>query len=808
MHMLQAPLAIQYPEFGENVTFELKSGLVHLLPSFHGLNGEDPIKHLTESHAVCTSMQPRGVKEDQIKLRAFPFSLTDKANDWFYHLSPNSINTWRGMKQAFFEKFFPSSKLNEFKRAISNIEQGYDELLYDYLERFKRLVACCPYHGFAEKDFVLYLVVGLLPDERRMVNAACGGNIDNKTPQQAMELISEFAESYRTYSKRNATRGVKAASSESSLESEVSDLKNMFRQFMTSNKPQQGKACGIGSNTGHPTDACPTLQEDTQEVNALGYQGNRKYDPYSNSYNPGWKDHPAFSYKQGNKNFQGNRNFQGNQNFQQGNRPPPFKQPYQPQGQSSSSKSMSTEDMIKALTKNVTTMQSNMVQFQQETKSSIYNLETQVGQMSSVMNRLVAQTSGKLPSQTEVNPKKNLSVVTLRSGKELIDHAPEKGKVVEEQTRVEDEEVEVLTPSKEVEEVVSPSSHQEVKSFPDYKPTPPFPDALKDNRKLDLSKDIYETFSQCNVNIRLLQLIKTVPLYAKWLKEMCSIKRKSSVKGKQTVKVSEHGSVVFQKRMPKKCDDPGMFTIPITLGDTKINRAMLDLGASINVLPYSLYESLTLGDLLPTNVVIQLADISTSIPRGVVEDVLVVVDKLTFPADFYVIDMEHDKHSAPILLGRLFLKTAKTKIDCDTYSLAMQFDGQIIEFNMYDAMRYFNIEDHSLCAIDVFEPCVQGVFDVLRDDDLQSVLDFSLNADSLEFCLPDNVLEIVVELNELSKLPLNPSNYKPMPLTVPSTRPLPSVVQAPDVELKTLPGHLKFVFLSEKEILPVIISTS
>ncbi|XP_057250071.1 uncharacterized protein LOC130591159 [Beta vulgaris subsp. vulgaris] len=234
---------------------------------------------------------------------------------------------------------------------------------------------------------------------------------------------------------------------------------------------------------------------------------------------------------------------------------------------------------------------------------------------------------------------------------------------------------------------------------------------------------------------------------------MCSIKRKSNVKGKQTVKVSEHVSAVFQKRMPKKCDDPGMFTIPITLGDTKIDRAMLDLGASINVLPYSLYESLTLGDLLPTNVVIQLADRSTSIPRGVVEDVLVVVDKLTFPADFY-------------------------------------FDGQIIEFNMYDAMRYPNIEDHSLCAIDVFEPCVQGVFDVLRDDDLQSVLDFSLNADSLEFCLPDNVLKIVVELNELSKLPLNPSNYKPMPLTVPSTRPLPSVVQAPNVRKR--PCQLSF----------------
>ena len=244
-NLTQAPLAIQYPEIAENVAFELKSGLVHLLPTFHGLNGENPIKHLAEFDAVCTSMKPRNVTEDQIKLRAFPFSLKDKANDWFYNLGTNSITTWNEMKQAFLEKFFPSSKLNELKRAISSIEQGYDENLYEYVERFKRLLASCPYHGYDDKDIVLYLFGGLLPDEKRMVNAACGGNIETKTPDQAMALIIEFVESSRTYSKRCPVKGVKAASSDSQLESEVYDLKSMFRQFMVSGKQQQVKACGI-----------------------------------------------------------------------------------------------------------------------------------------------------------------------------------------------------------------------------------------------------------------------------------------------------------------------------------------------------------------------------------------------------------------------------------------------------------------------------------------------------------------------------------------------------------------------------------
>ena len=102
---------------------------------------------------------------------------------------------------------------------------------------------------------------------------------------------------------------------------------------------------------------------------------------------------------------------------------------------------------------------------------------------------------------------------------------------------------------------------------------------------------------------------------------------------------------------------------------------MLDLGTSINVIPYSLYKSLKLGTLHETSVVIQLADRSNGYPKGIIEDVIVKVGDLIFPADFYVLDMEHDKHTTAILLGRPFMKAAKTKIDLDIRSLIMEFDG-------------------------------------------------------------------------------------------------------------------------------------
>ena len=97
----QQPLCITFPTLDATTTFELKSGLLHLLPTFHGLAGEDPHKHLKELHVVCTSMKPTGVTKDQIKLRAFPFSLKDSAKDWLYYLPSGSIKTWKEIKKLF-----------------------------------------------------------------------------------------------------------------------------------------------------------------------------------------------------------------------------------------------------------------------------------------------------------------------------------------------------------------------------------------------------------------------------------------------------------------------------------------------------------------------------------------------------------------------------------------------------------------------------------------------------------------------------------------------------------------------------------
>ncbi|CAH9051333.1 unnamed protein product [Cuscuta europaea] len=352
-------------------------------------------------------MCPNGVSEEKIKLRAFPFPLKDTAKDWLFYLPSGSINTWAQMKKRFLDRYYPAYISSSLKKQISNIEQEDNETLYEYWERLKKLCASCPYHGYSEQDLILYFYDGLVDQDRRMVNAACGGGIVNKTPSQARDLISELAENSRHYNGRSSSKRVMAAESNNSLESQVAGLTSLVKDFLLNTKTQEAKVCGICSTHGHPTDSCPTLQEENSEqVNALGFQGQRRYDPQGNTYKPGWRDHPNLRYGNSQTN------------------PPP--QQYKQQGQPSNS-SMSTEDMIRALAVNMGTMQQSigqfqqtMMQFQHETKSSIQNLETQVSQISSVVSRLEAKDSGRLPSQTEQNPRQHVNAIMLRSGEELL----------------------------------------------------------------------------------------------------------------------------------------------------------------------------------------------------------------------------------------------------------------------------------------------------------------------------------------------------------------------------------------------------
>ncbi|PKI51380.1 hypothetical protein CRG98_028241 [Punica granatum] len=248
--------------------------------------------------------------------------------------------------------------------------------------------------------------------------------------------------------------------------------------------------------------------EPDQQANAISRFSNhqRRYDPYSNQYKSGWRDHPNLRY--------------GQQNQQ----PPPqtfrYKKPDPPLNQESDS-STSLEDLVKSLA-------TNTLSFQKEARSSIQNLESQTSQLATTVSKLEG-AKGKLPSQTEINPRENASAITLRSGKvlELADIIP-----------------------------------------------PPFPGRFARAKEEEAEQEILETFRKVEVNIPLLDTIKQVPRYAKFLEELCTNKRKMS-KGEK-ISVGENASVVIQRKVPQKYKDPdSQWVSPIHVVPKKIGLTLV-----------------------------------------------------------------------------------------------------------------------------------------------------------------------------------------------------------------------------------------
>ncbi|CAN6571430.1 unnamed protein product [Malus baccata var. baccata] len=734
---------------GKTDEFELKSSLLHHIPKFQGLSMEDPNKHLKEFEVVCSSMTPENVDESILKMKAFRFSLLDKAKDWLYELAPGTITSWESMKWAFLEKFFPTSRVILRRKRISGIQQNQGESFPTYYERFKTLVALCPQYQMNEELLLQYFYERLLPIEHQMLDALAGGALVDKTPMAAKTLIANRAlnaQQYEGIGQRDTPRQqVNEVSSTSDIQSQLANLTSIVSQMAEGMRLQGPSVCGVCSIQGHASEKCPQLIENggLESANAIGFQSQNqpRNDPYSNTYNPGARKSSQSNAKPRQKdgpngevnwaNWGVCRTIQRASGKQVGSDPQPSK-----------SRSNEVEELII-----------------EEDKQSTPT----------------AKVETPLP-QAPNAPKPSNSA--------------NRGK-----------EVPILINSNVV-------------------PNVPFPHRFMRSKKEEAEKDILETFRKVQVNIPLLDAIKQVPRYAKFLKELCTTRKINS--SKEVVKVSENVLAVLQRKLPTKCKDPGSFTIPCVIGNTRFESAMLDLGASINVMPYSIYASMHLVVLKNDGVIIQLVDRSNAYPKGVLEDVLVQVNHLIFPADFYVLEIDESDHSPtlPILLGRPFMKTARTKIDVFNGTLTMEFDGEVINFNLSDSIKYPS-EDHSSFSIDVFNSLAHDHFEQLNDDALELVIARGMNTQNNEavtmhphgmndfsLAVPHNedVIEMVATLESL---PLQPGKFfDPISISVSANKLLPSVVQPPTLELKPLPSHLKYVFLGDDETLPVIISST
>ena len=683
--------------------------LVPLLPTFHGMETENPYSHIRDFEEVCTTFKEGITDMDLLKLKAFPLTLKDKAKIWLNSLRPRTIRSSADLQAEFLKKFFSATKTNSLKRQIYTYSAYGNEKFYQCWERFIETINACPHHGFDTWMLVNHFYNGMSPAMKQLLETMCGGDFLSKHPEEAMDFLSYVAETSKGWDEPNPRDvekmrqpahprgGIYALSEDMEMKAKISTLtrkveelegKRLHEVQAVTENTAQTNPCTNFQSTANPEEhysMAPSVKDLMSEyANAVGQNKPQPNAQYGNTYNSNWRNHPNLSWKPN---------------------PPAYvplgaKQQF---GSSSQPQPPSSTSPVEQAILNLSKVVGNFVEEQKginvqlaqriDTVETTLNkridgLESNLNQkidnlqysITKINNILEVQERGRFPSQTLPNPKgvhevgssnnSGLdvvkSIITLRSGREIEQPVP---KAVEEtckETEAESERV-----------IISEGSMKHCMP-------PPFPQALRSKKKASQQAGILEVLRQVKVNIPLLDIIKQVPAYAKFLKDLCTIKKGLGIEKKAFL--TEQVSAIIQSKNPIKYKDPGSPTISVNIGGTCIDKALLDLGASVNLLPYSMYEQLGLRELKPTNITLSLADRSVKIPKGIVEDVLVKVDKFYYPVDFVVLDTEpiaSGPNHVPIILGRPFLSTANAIINCRNGVMQLTFGNMTLELNIF-----------------------------------------------------------------------------------------------------------------------------
>ncbi|KAL6334391.1 hypothetical protein AAG906_014969 [Vitis piasezkii] len=242
--------------------------------------------------------------------------------------------------------------------------------------------------------------------------------------------------------------------------------------------------------------------------------------------------------------------------------------------------------------------------------------------------------------------------------KPMLESHVEKEEEMKKGKEMEDKESEITEEKKDSDSAMKAVPEKELLKEEMLKKStsPPFPQALHAKKGIRNAAEILEVLRQVKVNIPLLDMIKQVPTYAKFLKDLCTIKRGLTVNKKAFL--TEQVSAILQCKSPLKYKDPGSPTISVMIGGKVVEKALLDLGASVNLLPYTVYKQLGLGELKPTAITLSLADRSVKIPRG-------------------------EANLVSIILGRPFLATSNAIINCRNGLMQLTFGNMTLDLNIF-----------------------------------------------------------------------------------------------------------------------------
>ncbi|GKB79703.1 reverse transcriptase domain-containing protein [Tanacetum coccineum] len=460
-----------------------------------------------------------------------------------------------------------------------------------------------------------------------------------------------------------------------------------------------------------------------------------------------------------------------------------------------------------------------------------------------------ASTSGTLPSNTIPNPKGEMKAITTRSGVAYegpsIPTNPSPKNVVERETEetTDKEQTNFQGSTAQIPPPVIPISISEPdvpKTLPKTIPTPesdvpkslpkpniPYPSRRDDQKSRDKASNqmekIFQIFQDLRFDISFADALLLMPRFAPTIKSLLMNKEKLLELAK--IPLNENCSAMLLKKLPEKLGDPGKFLIPCNFPGMDVCHALADLGASIYLIPLSIWKKLSLPDLTPTRITLELADRSITYPKGLAEVVFVKVGKFHFPTDFVVVDFEADPR-VPLILGRSFLRTGRALIDVYGEEITLRVDNEAVTFNIDQTTRYSSTNDKSVNRIDIIDAvCEEYAPELLRfsnssggnptptskpftSEFILEEIEAYLKDDSISpkinhaDCNPEEDICLIEKLLNNNPFQLPPMDLKQSKVTEAKS----SIEEPPELELKDLPSHLEYAFLEENDKLPVIIA--
>ncbi|GJZ14634.1 DNA-directed DNA polymerase [Tanacetum coccineum] len=448
-------------------------------------------------------------------------------------------------------------------------------------------------------------------------------------------------------------------------------------------------------------------------------------------------------------------------------------------------------------------------------------LQNNLQNMLSSFFQAQASPSGTLPSNTIPNPKGEMKAITTRSGVAYEGPSnptkPSPKKVVERETEeiTDEEQNDFQGSTAQIPPPVIPKPIPEPeipKTLPKSTPIPepeipktvpkaniPYPsrrDNQKNREKASYQKEkIFQMFQDLRFDISFADALFLMPRFAPTIRDLLMNKEKLLELVK--IPLNENCSAMLLKKLPEKLGDPGKFLIPCEFPGMEICYALADLGASINLMPLSIWKKLSLPELSPTRMTLELADRSITYPKGLAEDVYVKVGKFHFPADFVVVDFEADPR-VPLILGRSFLKTGRTLIDIYEGEITLRVDN---EAEYVPQLLGFPSDDFSSGNPTSTSEPFTSKFTLEEIDAYLYVKSISLESDHDDRDSEEDIYVLEQLLND------DPFQLPSMDLKQSEVTEAKSLIEEPpELELKDLPSHLEYAFLEENDKLPVIIA--